>query len=135
AAVLRAERVGFEPVEYLFQHLGRNARAAVGYREDHRVGAPLRPQRYRCAARREAHGIGQEVEEDLPQAAFVGGERADVLWRADVQREARAGEAILHAFGGGRHGGADIDGAEIELHAAGIDGGEVEDVVDQGQRG
>ena len=43
-------------------------------------------------------------------------------------------QAILHAFGGGRHGCADIDRAEIELHPAGIDGGEIENVVDQRQQ-
>ena len=39
-------------------------------------------------------------------------------------------QAILDAFGGGLHGLADVDRAEIERHRAGVDGGEIEDVVD-----
>ena len=43
-------------------------------------------------------------------------------------------QAVLHAFGGGFHGLADIDRAEIECHRAGVDGGEIEDVVDDGEQ-
>ena len=40
------------------------------------------------------------------------------------------GKPVLDAFGGARPWRRDIDVAEIELHGAGVDGGEVEDVVD-----
>jgi hypothetical protein len=43
----------------------------------------------------------------------------------------RRDQPVLHAFGGAFHGLADIDRAEIELHRAGIDGGEIENVVDE----
>ena len=43
-------------------------------------------------------------------------------------------QPVLHAFGGGLHGAADVDRAEIERHRAGVDGGEVEDVVDDGEQ-
>ena len=40
-------------------------------------------------------------------------------------------QPVLHAFGRLLHGFADVDLAEIELHAAGIDGREIENVVDE----
>ena len=40
AAMMRAERMGLEPVEYLVQHVGRNSRPAVGNREHDRASAP-----------------------------------------------------------------------------------------------
>ena len=43
-------------------------------------------------------------------------------------------QAVLHAFGGGFHGLANIDRAEIEFHRAGVDGGEIEDVIDDGEQ-
>ena len=52
----------------------------------------------------------------------------------DVEHEAGADQPVLHAFGGRRHGGADVDRPEIELHAAGVDGRQIEDVVDQRQQ-
>ena len=45
--------------------------------------------------------------------------------------DAVADQPVLHAFGGRRHGGADVDRSEIELHRAGVDGREIEDVVDE----
>ena len=44
------------------------------------------------------------------------------------------GEAVLHALGRRLHRGADIDRPEVELHRAGIDGGEIENVVDDRQQ-
>ncbi len=43
-------------------------------------------------------------------------------------------QAVTHALGRGIDGAADVDGSEIELHRPGIDGGEIEDVVDDGQQ-
>ena len=79
---------------------------------------------------RKADRIGQQVEQRLAHAPLVGDEAADVGRGADLERDAVLDQAVLHALGGGLHGLADIDGAEIERHRAGVDGGEVEDVVD-----
>src|SRR5690242_10022216 len=38
-AIARTERMGFEPVEHLFQHVGRDARPRIGNRKDDGVGA------------------------------------------------------------------------------------------------
>ena len=87
-------------------------------------------QRNGLARRRKADGVGQQIEQRLAHAALVGDEAADVGGGADFERDAGLHEAVLHALGGGVHGLADIDRAEIERHGAGVDGGEIEDVVD-----
>ena len=40
-------------------------------------------------------------------------------------------QPVLHAFGRRLHAGADIDLGQVERHGAGVDGGEIENVVDQ----
>src|ERR1700736_2381032 len=41
---------------------------------------------------------------------------------------------VAHAFGGGLHGGADVDWRKVERHRACVDCREVEDVVDDGEQ-
>ena len=82
------------------------------------------------AGGREAHRIGEQIEQRLAHAPLVGDEAADVGRGADLEPDAVLDQAVLHPFGGRFHGPADVDGAEIERHGAGVDGGEVEDVVD-----
>ncbi len=53
---------------------------------------------------------------------------------ADVERDVVLDQAVADALGRGVHGAADVDRAEIELHRAGVDGGEIEDVVDDRQQ-
>ena len=91
---------------------------------------PLGGQRNGLAGRREADRVGEQIEQDLPHAPLVGDEAADVGRGADVEHDAALDQAVLHAFGGRVHGLADVDRAEIEPHRAGVDGGEIEDVVD-----
>lgn len=83
--------------------------------------------------RREADGVGEQIVQHLHHAPLVADEGADVGLDIDLQRDAVGGEAILDAFGGGLDRLADIDRAELELHRAGVDGGEIEDVVGQRQ--
>ena len=132
--MVRAERMGLEPIEHPFQNLGRNARPVVGDRERQGIVAPLRRQRDGAAGGREAHSVGQQVKENLPHATLVGDEAADVVCGADVEHETGADQPVLNPFGGRRHGGTDVDRSEIELHAAGVDGRQIEDVVDQRQQ-
>jgi hypothetical protein len=131
AAMMRSERVRLEPIEYLLQDVGRDARAAVGYRKHQRIGAAHRLENDNASGRREIHGVGEEIEQDLADSSFVGDKAADLLGGADFQDESAADQPVLNTFRRRRHGPADVHRPEIELHAAGVDGGEVEDVVDQ----
>src|SRR5664279_2000853 len=75
--MLRAHRVGLEPVEHLVLRLRRNAGAVVGDSEHHRVAAPLGGERDGLARRRKADRVGQEIEQNLPQPPLVGSFTAD----------------------------------------------------------
>ena len=44
------------------------------------------------------------------------------------------GETVAHRLGYGVHGGANVDRGEVERHHSGIDRGEIEDVVDDGEQ-
>ena len=81
--------------------------------------------------RRESDGVGQQIIQHLHHAAFVADEAADIGIDVDLELDAVGGEPVLDAFGGGLDGLADIDRAEFERHRAGVDGGEIEDVVDE----
>ena len=49
------------------------------------------------------------------------------------RRMPASGEPVLHAFGRRRHGLAHVDRSELEIDRAFVDGGEVEDVGDDGE--
>src|ERR1700716_3659841 len=66
--------------------------------------------------------------------AGAGSEGADMRMDVDLELDAVGGEPVLNAFGGGLDGFRDVDRAELELHGAGIDRGEVEDVVGECQQ-
>ena len=110
--------------------VGRNAGAAVGHAEDDRVVAPLDRQPHHLARRREADRVGQEVEQDLAHAPLVGHEAADVGRGAHVEQDRLLGDPVLQAEHRGIDRGADVDLFQVERHRAGVDGREIEDVVD-----
>ena len=84
--------------------------------------------------RREADGVGEQIVQHLHDAALVADEGADIGIDRDGQADAVGGEPVLHALGGGLDRLGGIDWPELELHGAGIDGGEVENVVGQRQQ-
>ena len=84
--------------------------------------------------RREADRIGEQIIKHLHHAAFVAGEAADIGIDVDLELDAVGGEPVLDAFGGGLDRLLDFDRAELEFHGAGVDGGEIEDVVGERQQ-
>lgn len=103
--------------------------------EDHRVGSACGRKHHRAARRRKPDRIGQEVEQDLPDAALVGHETADVGRGALLQDDAVLDQPVLHAHRRRRHGGANIDRAKIKRNGARADRGQIEDIVDDGKQG
>src|SRR5215470_9844622 len=65
AAIARAERMGFEPVEHFFLHVRRDAGAGIGNRERKGVGPAFGMQSNGRAGRGEIQGVRQKIEEDL----------------------------------------------------------------------
>src|SRR5215468_3038011 len=86
-AVARAERVSLEPIEHLVLYIGRDAGSAIGHREYDGVPAPLSGKRNDLAAGRKAHGIGQQVEQRLAHAPFVGDEGSNLRRGADFEHD------------------------------------------------
>ncbi len=125
----------FEPVEHLVLDVGRNARAGIGHGENHAVLGSLGAQSDGPILRRKSDGIRQQIIQYLHHAAFVTDKTADIGIDIDLELDAVGGKPVLDAFGGGLDGLANIDRAEIERHRAGVDGGEIEDVVDDGEQG
>ncbi len=81
---------------------------------------------------READRVGQKIEEHLPNTAFVGREQADVGGiGVDIEHDIVLDQAVADAFGRGFHGLADVHLPKIKRHGAGIDGREIENVIDQ----
>ena len=80
----------------------------------------------------EADGVGDEVEEDLPDAALVDVERADILRDGHLQLDLLLGEPVAQPVDRRARHRRDVGLADVERHDAGVDGGEVEDVVDEG---
>src|SRR5271167_1794832 len=78
AAMAGSLGVGFEPVEYLIFDLAGNTGTVVADREDHGFGSAQCREHHGFPGRREPDGIGEQVEQDLPDAALVGDEAADV---------------------------------------------------------
>ena len=89
----------------------------------HRLARPLGGEDDDLARGREAYRIGEQVEQRLAHPSLVGEEAADIRRDAELELDAVLDEAILHAFGGGIHGPADIHRTEIERHCTGVDGG------------
>jgi hypothetical protein len=128
--------------------LGRDADAGVLHRHAHRgclaladgpgvQRGPIDPLASDChpaAGRRELDRVGQQVVQHLAEAARVGVQGAVGLDRAHRQGDApRSGERPQR----GRQAGQRLGQAErrgLDVHLAGLDLREIEDVVDQGQQ-
>src|SRR3954463_4479924 len=130
AAVMRAQGICLEPIEHPVLHVRRDAGALVRNREHQGVLQPLGRQRNGLARRRKAYGVGQKIEQGLTHPGLVGDEAADIRGGAEIELDLFLPQPVLNALGRRFHGHANLDLAEIELHRAGVDGGEIEDIVD-----
>ena len=125
AAMARADRVRLEPVEHAVDHVDRNAAALIGHLEHDLSGATQGRERDRLAGLGKADGVGQQVEENLPDALGIGAEGADVVQRDDVEMDVGFREPVLQPFRRCGDGGADVDRLQRQLHRIGVDRGEV----------
>ena len=73
--------------------------------------------------------LASEIIQHLHHAAFVADEVADIGIDIDLEFDAVGREPVLNTLGGRLDGFCDIDRAELEFHRAGIDGGQIENVV------
>src|SRR5690606_5169079 len=97
--------------QFLFMSLGRQL-------DDPAVGS-------------KAESVGQQVEESLPQTAFIALKGSNVLGTSEGEGEAPRLSLLAPEPSQGAQHFADVDLTWIELHVAGLDGGEIDHVVDQ----
>src|SRR5262245_26995432 len=69
-AMARAERMGLKPVEDLVLDVGRDAGTTIGHREHHGILQPPSGKGHGLAGGREAHRIGEEIEQRLAHPAL-----------------------------------------------------------------
>ena len=133
-AVRRAARIGFEQFEHLVLRSGGMP------------GPRSLTVKVTVSGPRAAESITVSPGGEKPTALD---RRLNKIWRirrssatklpmsgggVDFERDVVVDDAVLHAFGGRVHGRADVDRLEVERHGAGVDRGEVEDVVDDGEQ-
>ncbi len=99
---------------------------------NHRLSI-VEPRRYvdAAAVRRELDGVRQEIEQDLLELALVGHDVAELRIDLLRERDAVALRALAHECQRIRQCERDVEGRRLEIHAAGLDLRQVEDVVDQ----
>ncbi len=104
------------------------------HRERHHAGLAPGADPDGVARAGEADGVGEKIVEHLPHPGFVGDEFLCIVGNANVDIEACTGGAVAHA----QHGRIDqpghLDRRQLQLQRAGVDGGQVEDVVDDGEQ-
>ena len=82
----------------------------------------------------EADGIGEQVVEHLRDAPAVGDELVEAGLDRDVERDMVLGQPLAHALHRLVDHVAHLDRRELQLERAGVDGGEVENVIDDGEQ-
>src|SRR5690606_33001745 len=130
AAMLRAEAAALEPLEDAVLQVPRNADALILDREHD--AAILTPAGDPDGIPRpgEADRVRQQIVDDLTHAALVGGERDGIVSNGDVEGQPGPARPFPNSEDGGVEHVAHIQLRELQLHSASLDGGEVENVVD-----
>ena len=144
AAVMLADQgVGLgEQFEDVFELVPGNADAGVGHAKVEGDGIRGRRGRMGRADRQvdaafsgEFDGVADEVHENLAQPALVSPDVArDGRSQAQVQGQALGRGLGTQGADHGRHGAAQIEILHGEFELAGLDAGDVQDVVDDGEQ-
>ena len=95
---------------------------------------PLRAHVYRTARGRELHGVRQQVEDDLPDAALVALDDVDVGIRGERHAHAVLRRSLAHHDDAAFQRVAERERRDLELDLSRLDLGEVEHVVDEGEQ-
>ena len=108
-----------------------DADAGVRHR-DHQV-TRLQPggHGHRAAVVGELHRVAEEVEQDLAEPQLVSANRRQVIGELEGQGDAVLCRPLPNQRQGVLEGDRRVEGRQVQLHLAGLDLGEVEDVVEQ----
>jgi len=135
ATVLRSPAAAFEALEHTTQLIGRNADAAVLDGEDDAALFPPAGQPHGVPGLGEADGVREQIVKHLTDARFIRHEFGHVVGHRDIDGEPRADGPFADTEDRRVDDRAHADRHQLQVHAAGIDGGKVENVVDDGEQG
>src|SRR3989449_6340813 len=127
--IRRPPRSTLFPYTTLFR--SRDADASVAHRDLRGSVGPDGIDRDSAAFGSEFHGIREQVQHDLPNLPLVGDDLPEMLVDRQPQRDAVTSRALAHEGQAALERGRQVERARLELHAAGLDLREVEDVVDE----
>ena len=131
AAVAALAPGALELAEHALDIFLADADAGIGHDQANlRIGA-LHRGGHHAARGRELDRVGQEVEQRLPEAPAIGHQGADVLGAVDLQRDALMVRALVGERLDAVEQRAQVDRGDLELQIAGLDGGQIQDIVDQ----
>ena len=82
----------------------------------------------------ELHRVGKQIEKNLFDLALIADEFAKTLVHVDVERNAVLGGALAHKGACVVDCQGKIERRQLQLHAAGFDLGEIENLIDQRQQ-
>jgi len=134
AATFAALAIGGETVEHGREHVFGNAASVVSDIEAE--VAAFSPtlhvdgRAFRC----EIDGVGQDLDEDLFQSLLVGNDMAEMGRGSDFERDIALLKPVCHLHGNIIEQIVQVDVGVFEPHDAGIDGREVEDIVDNSEQ-
>ena len=124
-----------EGLEDAGQLFGGNAGAVVIDAEFHAAGAAdAAGDGDMAAGRGELGGIGNQVQQHLLERALVGHQQRQFRRHGDGEFLVPEGEAVGHDAANAFHDMAGIDRLGLDLHLAGLDLGDIEQIVDQRQQ-
>ena len=133
-AMAAGRRLRLEPLEGLLLEFRLDAAAVIGTQMTASPPSRLAPMRTSPPAEEKPMALDSRLAQDLAHALLVADELAHVLGDLDLDPSGRFFSiASTMAAGGLLEKLGDRYRSELELHGAGIDGGEVEDGVDDGQ--
>src|SRR5262249_56117620 len=99
----------------------------------HRAGGLRSPERDPSAFGGELHRVREEVQDNLPDLSLVADERTEPGVEVEVERDTMPSRTLAHERETAVERRRQVERARLELHASGLDLGEIEDVVDEGE--
>src|SRR5690606_38786804 len=130
ATMLRAKASALEPLENAVLQIWGDSDTLVLDREHNSAVFPPARDLDGIARLGEADRIRQQIVDDLTDPAFVRNKRHRIVGHGDIEGQPCPACALPDSLNGGLEHIADVDLRKLQLHGASLDGGEVENVVD-----
>ncbi len=126
---------GGKPVEDRANKVSGDAGATVGHDDLDGIPVSARQEADAATFRRKLNGVGKQIVDDLAQPLLIGDHTARLRRYIHVKSHAALAEAIADAIDSECQSRGHVDFSQIQIHDAGVDAREIENVVDDRQKG